>query len=148
LSAQLPLLLVPVVSGPLYVSCGLQEAIPEVASVPLHWSETGERYQPAPFGPVVAATLVDGGVASTLSCFVVTAVVPPELVAEQVRVVPVFGSSMRIAGSQPVVESTADSGSETVQWTTMKLPLALPRYQPLLPSIPSIEYAMSGGVSS
>ena len=74
-----------------------------------------------------------------MSCIVVTAVVPPELVAEQVRVVPVFGSSMRIAGSQPVVESTGESGSETVQWTTMKAPLVLPRYQPLLPSIPSIE---------
>ena len=139
LSVQLPLLLVPAVSGLLYVSCGLQEAIPEVASVPLHWSVTGVRYQPALFGAVVAATLVDGGVASTLSSFVVTAVVPPELVAEQVRVVPVFGSSMRIAGSQPVVEMTGESGSVTVQWTTMKAPLALPRYQPLLPSIPSIE---------
>ena len=115
LSVQLPLLLVPVVSGLPYVSCGVQEARPEVASVPLHWSVTGVRYQPAPFGAVVAATVVDGAVASTLSCIVVTAVVPPELVAEQVRVVPVFGSSMRIAGSQPIVEMTAESGSVTVQ---------------------------------
>jgi hypothetical protein len=74
-----------------------------------------------------------------LSSFVVTVVVPPALVAEHVRVVPVFGSSTRIAGSQPVVERTGDSGSETVQWTTMKAPLVLPRYQPLLPLIPSIE---------
>jgi hypothetical protein len=65
LSTQLPLLLVPAVSGPPYVSCGLQEAIPEVVSEPLHWSETAERYQPALFGAVVAATLVDGAVAST-----------------------------------------------------------------------------------
>jgi hypothetical protein len=132
-------LLVPAVSGPLYVSCVLHDAIPEVASEPLHWSETGDRYQPAPFGAVVAATLVDGAVASTLSSFVVTLVVPPALVAEHVRDVPVFGSSTRIAGSQPVVDWTGDSRSETVQWTTMKAPLVLPRYQPLVPLIPSIE---------
>jgi len=139
LSVHVPLLLAPVVSGAPYVICGLHEASPEVPSVALHWSVTGDRYQPALFGGVAAATVVDGGVASTLSCFVVTVVEPPELVAEHVRVVPVFGSSIRIAGSQPVVESSGESGSEAVQWTTMKLPLVLPRYQPLFPSIPSME---------
>jgi hypothetical protein len=48
----------------------------------------------------------------------VTVVVPPSLVAEQVRVVPVFGPLTWIAGSQPVVEMIADSGSVTVQCTT------------------------------
>jgi hypothetical protein len=47
----------------------------------------------------------------------VTVVVPPSLVAEQVRVVAVFGP-LTFAGSQPVVEMIADSGSVTVQCTT------------------------------
>jgi len=53
-----------------------------------------------------------------LIVFVVTAVVPPALVALHVRVVPGFGSSILIAGSQPLVELIEESGSLTVQWTT------------------------------
>jgi len=59
-----------------------------------------------------------------------------------------FGSSIRIAGSQPVVEVIGESGSLTVQWTTMNWPLVLPVYQLLLPRLPSIVYATSGGVAS
>ncbi len=139
LSWQVPLSVTAVVSGPLYVSGEVQEAIPEVESVPLQVRVTPERYQPAAFGARLGATVVEGGVASTLSSFVVTDVVPPSLVAEQVRVVPVFGSSIRIAGSQPVVERMGPSGSLTAQWTTMNLPLALPVYQLLFPGVPSME---------
>ena len=117
----------------------MHEAIPEVASVPLHVRVTPERYQPAAFGALFGATVVAGAVASTLSSLVVTVVVPPSLVAEQVSVDPVSGSSTLIAGSQPVVERIGESGSLTDQWMTMKGPLALPVYQPLFPSVPSIE---------
>jgi hypothetical protein len=53
-----------------------------------------------------------------LIVFVVTAVVPPPLVALQLRVVPGLGSSILTAGSHPDVEVIAESGSETDQWTT------------------------------
>ena len=59
-----------------------------------------------------------GAWASILIVFVVTAVVPPPLVALQVRVVPGLGSSILTAGSHPDVEVIAESGSETDQWTT------------------------------
>jgi hypothetical protein len=114
-------------------------AIPEVESVPVHWSVTGVRYQPAALGARLGATVVAGGVASTLSCFVVTEVVPPSLVAVQVRVVFVLGSLTRTAGSHPLVDVIGESGSLTDQCTTMNAPLALPTYQPLFPWVPSIE---------
>jgi hypothetical protein len=113
-------------------------AIPEVESVPVHWSVTGVRYHPAPFGARLGVTEVDGAVASTFSSFVVTEVVPPSLVAVQVRVVFVLGSLTRTAGSQPLVERIGESGSLTDQCTTMNAPLALPTYQPLFPWVPSI----------
>jgi len=65
-----------------------------------------------------------------------------------VRVVPGFGPSILIAGSQPDVELIGESGSLTVQCTTTKLPPALPRYQLFVPLIPSIAYVTDGGVSS
>jgi hypothetical protein len=148
LSVQVPLGLALAESGPVYV-IEVQDAIPDVASLPLQLIPTALLNQPLWSGEraALALTLV-GAVASTLSVFVVIVVVPPSLVAEQVRVVPVFGSSMRIAGSQPVVEVIDESGSLTDQWTTMNLPLALPMYQLLFPSVPSIEYATIGGVES
>src|SRR5262245_64943698 len=53
-----------------------------------------------------------------------------------------------MAGSQPVVEVICDSGSLTDQRKVMLLPCVLPRYQSLVPAIPSIEYDTIGGVSS
>ena len=97
---------------------------------------TAARYQPAPFGARLGATEVDGAVASTFSSFVVTEVVPPGPEAVQVSVVPVLGSSTRIAGSHPVVDVIDPL---TDQCTTMNGPLALRTYQPLVPAVPSIE---------
>ena len=92
---------------------------PEVASLPLQLIVTGFRYQPfASAERAGAAVTPVGAVASILIVFVVTAVVPPSLVAVQVRVVPVFGPSILTAGSQPLVELIGESGSVTVQWTT------------------------------
>jgi hypothetical protein len=148
LSEQVPLWSAPVVSGPAYVNCGVHEATPEVASVPLEVNETADRYQPAALGARLGATEVAGDVASTFSVLVVTDVVPPPLVAVHVRVVPVVGSLIRMAGSQPLVEVIGDSGSLTDQCTTMKAPLVLPRYQLLVPWMPSIVYPTTGGESS
>jgi hypothetical protein len=97
----------------------VQLAMPEVASLPLQLIVTGFRYQPFASGERAGvAELAVGAVASILTVFVVTAVVPPLLVAEQVRVVPVLGPSILIAGSQPLVELIGESGSLTAQWTT------------------------------
>jgi hypothetical protein len=105
-------------SGPLYV-IEVQAAMPEVTSFPLQPIPTGLLYQPFLSGTLAAAADTPvGGSASILIVFVVTAAVPPSLVAVQVRVVPVFGPSILIAGSQPDVELIAESGSLKVQWTT------------------------------
>jgi hypothetical protein len=50
------------------------------------------RYQPAPFGGWLVIAAAAGGSASILSSFVVIDVVPPSLVAVQVRVVPGAGT--------------------------------------------------------
>jgi hypothetical protein len=83
----------------------VQPAIPEVGSLPLQDTLNEWLYQPFASAPRlgVAATLV-GGSPSILICFVVMAVVPPALVALHVLVVPVFGSSILIASSQPLDE--------------------------------------------
>ena len=92
---------------------------PEVASLPLQLTVTGFRYQPFASGERVGAAVATvGEVASILIVFVVTAVVPPSLVAVHVRVVPVLGPSILIAGSQPLVELIGELGSLTLQWTT------------------------------
>jgi hypothetical protein len=92
---------------------------PEVASVPLQLIVTGFLYQPFESAERVgAAVSTVGAVASILIVFVVTAVVPPSLVAMQVRVVPGLGPSILTAGSQPLVELIGELGSLTVQWTT------------------------------
>ena len=97
----------------------MQPAIPEVASLPLQLIVTGFRYQPfASAERAGAAAMLVGAVASILTVFVVTAVVPPSLVAVQVRVVPGLGPSILIAGSQPLVELIGELGSLTLQWTT------------------------------
>ena len=97
----------------------MQLAIPEVASLPLQLMVTGFRYQPfASAERVAAAVATVGAVASILTVFVVMAVVPPSLVAVQVRVVPMFGPSTLTAGSQPLVELIGELGSLTLQWTT------------------------------
>src|SRR5262245_7837997 len=148
LSVQLPVRFAPVVCGPLYESVPVQDAIPDVASVPGQEIENGALNQPAPLGWRLGVAVVLGGSASILSDRVVIVVVPPSLVAEHVLVVPVFGPGIWMAGSQPVVEVICDSGSLTDQRRVMLLPWVLPRNQSFVPAIPSIEYETTGGVSS
>src|SRR5262245_4247558 len=148
LSVQLPVLFAPVVCGPLYESVPVQDAIPDVASVPGQEIENGALNQPAALGWRLGVAVVVGGSASILSDRVVIVVVPPSLVAEHVLVVPVVGPGIWMAGSQPVVDKICDSGSLTDQRRVMLLPCVLPRYQSLVPAIPSIEYDTTGGVSS
>ena len=97
----------------------MQLTIPEVASLPLQDTLSEWLYQPFASGPRLGfAAMLVGGSPSILICFVVIAVVPPALVALHVLVVPVFGSSILIAGSQPLAELIGESGSLTAQWTT------------------------------
>src|SRR6185503_11142372 len=113
-------------SGPANVTA-LQDAMPEVASVPCQVTATGWLNQPLKSAAraKLALTAV-GGSASIFSSFVVMVVVPPSLVAEHVSVVPLFGPGMFTAGSQPVVERIGPSGSLTDQLTEMELPCLLP----------------------
>jgi hypothetical protein len=64
LSVQLPLSVVPEVSGPLYVLFELHEAVPEVASDPFHDTSTVELSQPFVFGAGLGVARVDGAVES------------------------------------------------------------------------------------
>lgn len=68
--------------------------------------------------------------------------VPPELVAEQVSVVPAVSALMLVL-PQPVVEEIVESGSVTLQDTLTSLV-----YQPLLPAVPDTLGVITGGVES
>jgi hypothetical protein len=58
---QLPVTVVPLVSGPLKSSCGLHEAMPEPPlSEPLQVIDSGLRYQPAAFGERLTLATVVG----------------------------------------------------------------------------------------
>jgi hypothetical protein len=66
----------------------------------------------------------------------VTSVVePPRPLAEQLRVVPVVGPGIGTAAKQVVVVMEP----ETDQWRITLSPNVLPRYQPFVPAIPSME---------
>jgi hypothetical protein len=98
-------------------------------SLQVYDTVTSVLFQPLVFGPGVALALTIGAVASRL---IVTdcELVPPALVAVQVRVVPAV-SVLIVVVLQPLVEVIADSGSVTVQLTVTLL-----TYQPLLPRVP------------
>jgi hypothetical protein len=135
-------------SGPEYVAAE-HDAIPDVASLPCHVTDTGWLNQPLKSAARAKIALTPvGGSASTFRFFVVTVVVPPSLVAEHVRVVPLFGPAIASPGSQPEVEVIGLSGSLTDQLTVMKFPEVLPRYQPFVPTIPYTVYVTIGAVVS
>jgi hypothetical protein len=142
-SAQLPVSEPELVSGPLYGRFVEHDAIPLVASVPVHDTLNGALYQfgAASYGREAVAVNPVGAVASRL---IVTAfdAAPPTLVALHVYVVPVV--SMRTTDvPHPVVDEIAESGSVTVQLTVTLL-----TYQPALPSVPLTTGVMTGGVVS
>src|SRR5207302_8239386 len=93
----------------------------------------------APAAGVVNVTI--GDVASRLMTTLLDAV-PPALIAWQVSVSPAV-SLETVVGRHPAVAVIADSASATVQ-----LALALPKYQPLLPSTPLTLEPITGGVLS
>jgi hypothetical protein len=68
--------------------------------------------------------------------------VPPALVAVQVNTVPAV-SVVTVDVSQPDVDVTVDSGSDTAQLTVTSL-----TYQPLLPDVPVTVGETTGGVES
>ena len=63
-SVQPPPELALLLSGPLYVTVGVQESIPEVTSVPLQLIETAWVYHPAWSGGRAGVTVTVGPVAS------------------------------------------------------------------------------------
>src|SRR3954464_15823440 len=110
--------------------------MPEVASVPLQRIVTGWLYQPLESGPRERCAVAPvGGVASILMTRVTAVTRPSEFCAQQLSVVPAVGPGTVIAARQLVEVALSD----TDQGTTTFPPGVLPRYQPLVPEIPSIE---------
>src|SRR6478736_4149499 len=106
LSIQLPVTDAVAESGLEYVFAVEQESMPEVASVPEKDTETAWLYQPFASAGRDGVAVADGGVISTL-IVLLTVVVPPSLVAEHVRVLPVV-SDVSVVASQPVVDRITD----------------------------------------
>jgi hypothetical protein len=113
-----------------------QPAIPEVASLPLQLIPTGWLYQPWKSGARERRAVTPlGGVLSILIRRVTAVTWPSEFCAQQLSVVPPVGPGTVTAAKQLVEVAL----SETDQWTTTLSPWELPRYQPFVPAIPSIE---------
>jgi hypothetical protein len=74
-------------------------------------------------------------VASILMTCVTAVARPSAFCAQQLWVVPAVGPATVTAAKQLVEVASSD----TDQWTMMLSPWLLPRYQPWLPEIPSIE---------
>ncbi len=98
-------------------------------------------FQPLALGSGERLPVIVGAVASRL---IVTdcELVPPALLAVQIRVTPPVSESI-VVSTQPSSIVTSDSGSVTVHSTETLL-----TYQPLLPSVPLMVYEISGGVVS
>jgi hypothetical protein len=85
LSVQDPLTDAVPLSGPLYVTAGVQESTPENMSVPLTLNVIGALYQSARLGDDCGTSVTTGAVLSSL---IVTELLedPPPLVALQVKI--------------------------------------------------------------
>jgi hypothetical protein len=109
--------------------------MPDVASVPLQLMATGRLYQPWKSGARERCAVTVGAVASILMRRVTAVTRPSEFWAQQLSVVPPLGPGTVTAAKQLVEVAFSD----TDQWTTTLSPWVLPRYQPLVPEIPSME---------
>src|SRR2546423_441965 len=120
---------------------GLPAARPLRLSAQLKLTATSALYQPLALGARSGLPLIVGAVASRL---IVTdwPLVPPLLVAVQVKVVPAV-SVVMLVGPQPFCDVTDDSGSTTVQLTATLLV-----YQPLFPNVPTMCGVMTGALVS
>src|SRR5215211_7035990 len=98
-SVQLPVRVVPVVSGPLYVTAGLQVSMPDRSSVPLHEIETGARYHPAAFGGRAGAASVFGATRSRRTTNVSAELFPALSVQLPVSFVPLVSGPLYEAGA-------------------------------------------------
>jgi hypothetical protein len=113
-------------SGPAYVAC-VQDAICEVASVPLKATVSGVLYQPFASGGRAGTAVTVGGVASRCMCTVEDAL--PSL-HTAVHVMSVLTVSVTIVcASQPSVVRYPSG------WTT-QLTVTLVTYQPFAPCVP------------
>src|SRR5688572_22278128 len=99
--------------------------MPEVASVPLKLNPTGASYQPFALGARLAVALTPLGAVASRLIVIDWLLVPPALVAEQVKVT-LFVSLVMVVVSHPVWEPIIDSASATLQLTVTSL-----TYQPL-----------------
>ena len=117
--------------------------MPEVASRPPKLTCTGALYQLPTSGRRAGPALATMGlVASRLMVTGSLVLVPPPLVAEQVKVTP-FVSAVMFCVLQPVWLVTGDSGSLTVQ---VRVTLSI--YQSLVPFDPVTVGVITGGVLS
>jgi hypothetical protein len=66
---------------------------------------------------------------------------PSAFCAQQVLVFPAVGPGIATAARQFVEVASTD----TDQWRMTSSPWLLPLYQPLVPTVPSIEYVIEGG---
>jgi hypothetical protein len=114
-----------------------QLEIPDIESIPVKVTVTEELFQPYASGSGERVPLTMGGVVSRLMV-TLWVVVPPALVAEQVKVCPVV-SVVTDAGPQPVWLVIGATASVTFQVT-----VTLPVCQPLVPSVPATLGEMFG----
>src|SRR5215216_2155255 len=116
--------------------------MPEGASVPLKTTSTAWLYQLPKSGARFGTPLTPVGAVASRLIVTDCELVPPALVAVQVRVVPAV-SALIVVEPQPLLEEIADSLSVTDQETVTSLV-----YQPLLPCVPTTLGVITGGVLS
>ncbi len=111
-------------------------------SAPVVRTVTGLTYQPfEPRVPLTTERAASGGLASRLMV-TLSVLLPPPLVAEQVKVVPAVSATAATL-EHPVVDEIADSGSVTDQSIDTS-----PVYHPVASGEPPIVRTIAGGVTS
>jgi hypothetical protein len=121
---------------------GVQLTGPLIESVPTVSTVTSLTYQPfSPGVPELTCRVAVGAVASRLMVTELE-IVPPELVAVQVKVTPRV-SVLTLPAPHPEVEVTLESGSLMIQPM-----LTLLTYHPLDPRVPVTLGVITGGVLS
>jgi len=138
---------VPVTADPSVINtngllAGFVEARPDRVSAAVNENETLVLFHPLALADGLAAPNVSVGAVASRLIVTDCELVPPMLVAWQVKVVPEVSDDTLLI-SHPVIEATVDSGSVTVQFTVTLL-----MYQPLLPKVPVTDGVITGGVMS
>src|SRR5262245_48479472 len=122
-------------------TCGSHVTPPESASKPVNVINIFCLRHPYWFAGGPAVAVVAGAVASRLIVTVIE-FAPPELEAEHVTSIAAVSLVIDVV-PQPALVVTVDSASVTLQSTATS-----PTYQPLFPSMPTVDDAITGGVVS